>query len=213
MSVKIDAIKPAAEISLFDAFGPNVSEQVKVVNLKAAELSMDDMARVMGVTGAALKKPQFVGEEGVSCLPFALLGLAHQVDEKTDDHHSIDSSMAYGVGFRSRWNKVNISKVNPLTLTILRSSTVSSSKDSHVIQEAIESASTNMQRLLDVGVDSRSMVIAINYKDPQTGAPRTLTLEEESTAGIRAIFTKKIRTKKPRRSGRNIPPVVATAKK
>ena len=210
MSVKTDAIKPVAEISLFDAFGPNVSEQVKAVNQRAAELSMDDMARVMGVTGSALRQSQTADEEGVSCWPLALPGLAHQVDEETDDCHSIDDGMAYISGVYQRWKKVNVYKANPPTMLHL---STASGKDRHVVQEAIESASTNMQRLLDVGVDGRSMVIAIKYKDPQTGAPRTLTLEEESTAGLGAVFAKKSRTKKPRRSGRDIHSFVSIAKK
>lgn len=54
MSVETDARKSVAEPSLFDVFGPNVSEQVKKLNQRAAELSMDDMARVMDQTGCAV---------------------------------------------------------------------------------------------------------------------------------------------------------------
>lgn len=56
MSVKTEAKKPATEISLFDTFGPDVSEQVQAINLRAAELSMDDMARVMCVATGAMKR-------------------------------------------------------------------------------------------------------------------------------------------------------------
>ena len=36
-----------AEPSLFEAFGANVNEQMKAANKRAAERSMEDMARVL----------------------------------------------------------------------------------------------------------------------------------------------------------------------
>lgn len=56
MAVKTDARKSVAEPSLFDVFGPDVSDQVKAVNQRAAELSMDDMARVMDQAGCTVKE-------------------------------------------------------------------------------------------------------------------------------------------------------------
>ena len=212
MSVKTEAIKPAAEISLFDAFGPKASEQVKAINQGAAELSMDDMALVMGAVEPVLKKPLTVtvDEEGLNSWQLALQNLTRQLEDRPEEYFSENVGVACGHGLKKNLNAVGVSTINPRMF--LHPASVSS-KGHHVVQSVIESASSNMQRLLDVGVDSRSFEVSIRYADPQTGAPRTLTLDDDSTGRAGFIFTKNIRTKKLRRSGRDIPSMVSTAKK
>lgn len=55
MSVKAEAKKSVSEPSLFSVFGPKISDQVKAVNQRAAELSMGDMAQITGQSGGTAK--------------------------------------------------------------------------------------------------------------------------------------------------------------
>ena len=194
MSVKTEPLKPASGISLFDAFGPNASEQAQAINQKAAELSMDDMARVMG--------------------------LADKIQGTVDDHRTLMSGHHSELGSLISGLEVelvpDISALENAILSLRSHSLVveaprelkgystrnslqwlsQASKSSRKIQESIESASSNMQRLLDGGVDGRTMVIAIKYNDPQTGVPRTLSIEDEpmteSHGGVRLVTRKRL---------------------
>lgn len=163
MSAKTETTKPTAAISLFDAFGPNVSEQVKAINHRAAELSMDDMARVMGVTESAVNASNKVGEVNW------LVGFSNGDDEVLNA--TSDDLTVFASDIKTRWGDFGAYKLDPL-LTGSASSPVRA-KDSRVIERAVESTSAAMQRLKDSGVDSRSMVVAINYTDPKL-APQGL---------------------------------------
>lgn len=186
MSAKTETTKPTATISLFDAFGPNVSEQVKAINHRAAELSMDDMARVMGVTKSAVNASDKVGEVNW------LVGLSNGDEEVLNA--TSDDRTVFASGIKTRWGDFGACKLDPL-LTGSASSPVRA-KDSRAIERAVESTSAAMRRLKDSGVDSRSMVVAINYTDPETGAPRTVTVDNKPASGSGSVFFQRLRPQK-----------------
>ncbi|HAV1851625.1 hypothetical protein [Enterobacter hormaechei] len=215
MSVKTEAKKPAAEISLFDAFGPDVSEQVQAINLRAAELSMDDMARVMCVADRSIEKNVKVGALCTAEFPEIAPPLIEHGEETLRQLEGIRSGY-YGLPdhndhlVQPEGLNIHPTRIAPLWLS-------HASKATSKIQDAIESASSNMRRLLDIGVDERTMVIAIKYSDPQTGVQRTLTLDDEVTSGsrstVRVVTGNRLRFKKTRRSVRETPFMAVTSKK
>lgn len=214
MSAKTETTKPTAAISLFDAFGPNVSEEVKAINHRAAELSMDDMVKVMGLQDSDSKAPSKVKVETKSSFALdtpEMLALLACFEGK---HSTADlSSRLEKIGFNvavSRKPSEHERNVMFQMLndpSILRGSTITptNSRGGLVVKRAVDSAADQLQKLLDEGVDSRSISIAIKYQDPETGLTRTRTVEDDSSgsAGARVVFRRRTHERKVRKTVRD----------
>lgn len=212
MSVKTEAIKPIAEISLFDAFGPNVSEQVQAINHRAAELSMDDMALVMGVKGSAKTKS-------------ALLA-------GSDNSDGVDSYDSLAAWFDSKGNRVgatfqlsptliagcmrsapDFSNSVPVAGAVVRAYVPTLRTSLQGFKDVMTAVSTKLHHLQGVGVDESKVTVSIRYKDPKTGAFRSEPVDAESVISPAAFATPKQRVKKSRRIGREVVMHMVTAKK
>ncbi|MFL7890243.1 hypothetical protein [Enterobacter pseudoroggenkampii] len=211
MSVKTEAIKPAAEISLFDAFGPNVSEQVQAINQRAAELSMDDMALVMGVTTTAKKKPEIAA-----------------ASEDPDDAHELllrwleFNEQKSGVSFRTTSPLVkgyttpppDFCQRMPVAAGLVRPYIPVLRIGQQGIHEVIGAVSSKLHHLQSVGADESTFKVSIRYKDPKTGAFRHETLEADSATNPSPFHRTKLpTTKRSRRGGRELVMHTLTAKK
>lgn len=207
MSAKTETTKPTAAISLFDAFGPNVSDQVKAINHRAAELSMDDMVQVMGLQNSASKVPSKVKVETKSSLALdtaGMLALLKYFEENQST--AVLSSRLNEMGFDFAFSrKPSEHERNVLFQmlndpSILRGSTITSthSRGGLVVKRAVDSAADQLQKLLNEGVDSRSISIAIKYQDPETGLTRTRTVEDDASgsAGARVVFGRRTHERK-----------------
>lgn len=210
MSVKTEAIKPAAEISLFDAFGPNVSEQVQAINQKAAELSMDDMARVMGVKITAKKRPEIAAasedrDETHDLLNRWVIGCEHE--PRVFLHTSSKLAKAYTMP------PSDFRQMLPVAETLVRQySPVLIGLQG--IQEVIGAVPSKFYHLQSVGSDESTFKVFIHYyKDPRTGAFCHETLEADSAISLSPFDRHKFRNKKNRRSGHEIMMHTLTAKK
>ncbi|WP_436910441.1 hypothetical protein [Enterobacter kobei] len=213
MSVKTEAIKPAAEISLFDAFGPNVSEQVQAINQKAAELSMDDMARVMGVKESVKKKPVVpaaLDEGAVSYDPIAWLG---SKECRSGVTFQISNLLVKGC----QVSPPDFGKIVPTAASIaagyMRLHTPYPLKVQQGVQEVMEAVSSKLHHLQGVGADESTFTVFIRYKEPKTGTFVTEPLEAESDLNSGSFAAPKQRFKKTRRSGREIALHTPIAKK
>lgn len=215
MSVKTET-KPTARISLFDAFGPNVSEEVDAITQRAAELSMADMVQVMGLpaSGSMTLEEKVEAESALSWEDDKrILGLlsddvaVHRLDTLRDDYEHLLQRAVYSgtrhfgvkplnvkceqnrrvlLEYLERDGVFGARKKLPIPFTRI------SRSDELLVQEAVDSVAANIQQLLNVGVDRRSITVAIKYQDPQTGVQRTQTVEDESSgsAGYRVGFKK-----------------------
>ncbi|KAE8276395.1 hypothetical protein [Enterobacter sp. C6] len=214
MSAKTETTKPTPAITLFDAFGPNVSEEVKAINHRAAELSMDDMVKVMGLQDSASKTTSKVKFETKSSFALdtpEMLALLESFEEK---HSAADlgsrlKKIGYGIA-ASRKQSENVQHVIFQMLndpSIQRGPTITPthSRRGLVVKRAVDSAADQLQKLLDEGVDSRSISIAIKYQDPETGLTRTRTVEDDSSgsAGARVVFRRRTHERKVRKTVRD----------
>ncbi|ASC11213.1 TPA: hypothetical protein ACPEYO_004781 [Klebsiella pneumoniae] len=207
MSVKTEAIKPAAEISLFDAFGPNVSEQVQAINRKAAELSMADMAQVMGVTLSSRKKQEVTAESE------DILDLSQWLAA---------SAQKYGVSFGMKaYTSVEVKKMHvpdfrqilPVSANMLHTYSPFGRTGLQGIHDLIGAVSSKLHHLQGVGVDESTFKILIRYEDAKTGAPRNDIVEAESTISPSPVTGSKVRVKKLRRKGHEMAMHALIAKK
>ncbi|CAM4128955.1 hypothetical protein [Serratia silvae] len=164
MSFKTDARIPATEPSLLDVFGPNISDEVKATNQRAAELSMDDMAKVMNpasttdcITNDAATRYSTSIER--------LVKLREQLGGDSD-RESTGYPLQQLTVFPASLGRTQYRLV-PATM-LVRPFAISSKaqQTADLVRESIES-------LLPQGVDERSITVTIEYTDPRTGVPRT----------------------------------------
>jgi len=201
MSVKTEAIKPVAEISLFDAFGPNVGEQVQAINQRAAELSMGDMALVMGVKESVKQKPALLAEhdDGVD-FNDTLSAWFDSKAFRTDATFQISPPCNLGLMV----SPPQFGKDFPLPGAIARSYFPVLRTCQQGIQDVMGAVSSKLHHLQGVGVDESKITVSIRYKDPKTGAFRSESLDAESGINARALVTPKPRTRKTRKVGREV---------
>ncbi|MFW7208649.1 MULTISPECIES: hypothetical protein [unclassified Enterobacter] len=207
MSAKTETTKPTPAITLFDAFGPNVSEEVKAINHRAAELSMDDMVKVMGLQDSASKttsKVKFETKSSFALDTSEMLSLLACFEEKqsTADLGSRLKKIGYDIA-ASRKQSENVQHVifqmlNDPSMQRRPTITPTHSRGGLVVKRAVDSAADQLQKLLDEGVDSRSISIAIKYQDPETGLTRTRTVEDDASgsAGARVVFRRRTHERK-----------------
>jgi hypothetical protein len=182
---------------LFDVFGPRVSEQVKAVNQRAADLSMGDMARVMGQAGCIAKEswePEVVtvGQTiGLAALDDFMIDNNLQVfstqsnkigsaayktvvpDISHIQDYEVNRCGMFLNGLSKRYPPVHIVPVMKPTLI------AGFTKGTKQVQDTMEQAWSNMSHLLDMGVDGRTMTVTIKYNDPKTEVLRSLALDAD----------------------------------
>lgn len=208
MSVKTEAIKPAAEISLFDAFGPNVSEQVQAINQRAAELSMDDMALVMGVKESVKKKPAAL-DDGADSYD-ALAAWLSSKESRTSATFQIEPACVKGFMV----TPPEFVKGAPVTAeSLIRPYFPVLRSNQQGIQDVMASMSSTLHRLRGVGVDESKISVSIRYKDPKTGTFRLESLGAEPGISHGIFGPIKPGTKKTRRVGRELIMHMLPAKK
>ncbi|EEY9751918.1 hypothetical protein E9G14_003211 [Escherichia coli] len=208
MSVKTEAIKPTAEISLFDAFGPNVSERVQAINRKAAELSMADMAQVMDVTLSSRKKLEVTAESKY------ILDFPQWLEV---------NARKPGVSFDMKaYTSVEVKKMHvpdfrqflPVGANMLHTySPIGKTGLQGIHDYLIGAVSSKLHHLQGVGVDEGTFKILIRYEDAKTGAPRNDIVEAESTISPSSFTRLKPRVKKLRRKGHEMAMHALIAKK
>lgn len=204
MSVKTEAIQPAAEISLFDAFGPNASEQVQAINQRAAELSMDDMARVMGAKVSAKKKSELTTNFDVSADTLEVFRLWVKSKE---DNTNASFATSYPILKGCMIPPQPLNHIVPAEAYMLLPYSTESDNGKKDVLEALE---TKLRHLQDVGADTSTVTVTIRYKDPKTGAFHSEPLEAESAISSRAsrasgaFAAPRIRVRKTRRTGREV---------
>ncbi|HAS1009871.1 TPA: hypothetical protein QCH98_004073 [Enterobacter bugandensis] len=199
MSVKTEAIKPAAEISLFDVFGPNVSEQVQAINQRAAELSMDDMALVMGVKKSVKQKPAALDDGADS---YDALG-AWLSSKENRASATFQIEPAYVKGFMVTPPEF-VKGVPVVAESLIRPYFPVLRHSQQGIQAVMTAMSSKLHHLQGVGVDESKISVSIRYKDPKTGAFRSESLDAESGISHGFFGPVKLRPKKYRRIGRGL---------
>ncbi|HCR0932443.1 hypothetical protein Q9Q93_22680 (plasmid) [Enterobacter hormaechei] len=214
MSVKTEAKKPAAEISLFDAFGPDVSEQVQAINLRAAELSMGDMARVMGVKELVKKKPALptAHDEDADSYDPLIAWLGSQ-ECRSGVTFQVSNPLVEGCLMSPHGLGKIVPTATALTAGYMRRHTTFTFKGHQGIQEVMDAVSSKLHHLQDVGADESTFTVSIRYKDPKTGSFVTETLEPESGLSSGPFAAPKQQIKKTRKRGREIVMHTLIAKK
>lgn len=200
MSVKTEAKKSASEPSLFSVFGPKVSDQDKAVNQRAAELSMGDMAQIMGQSGGAAK---------ASWEPVTVK-VIHSTRAEVEQHNYLVNYLnTRFIHDKAAFSPQCRMYIPPYRTGASEVMNLRSMRDISQTVNIVEQARTSVLRLLEVGVDGRSITATINYSDPQTGLTRSQALDSDANLLIRSAYSSSVHRNSPakmktRKSGRFI---------